>query len=203
MAFYYANAILGSTKVTKVMETSCGPDKMELEYMLPAATPRGMLKTVYLSLGSNLGDRAANLRRALLCLNTLGNLVSVSSFYETEPVEFTAQPWFLNCAVKLETEKMPKQLIKSILELERSMGRVRQKKKGPRNIDIDILLFGTSIVETKELTIPHLAMHQRRFVLEPLAEIAPEVRHPVFKRTIRELRDALPAGQAAKKSAEK
>ena len=79
------------------------------------------------------------------------------------------------------------------------MGRRRVQKDGPRTIDIDILLFGSSIVETKGLTIPHPAMHQRRFVLEPLAEIAPDVRHPVFKRTIRELRDALPAGQTVRK----
>ena len=122
----------------------------------------------------------------------------MSSFYETEPVEVTAQPWFLNCAVKLETEKMPKQLLKGILDLEREMGRRRTQNKGPRNIDIDILLFGNSIVETKGLTIPHPALHERRFVLEPLAEIAPEVRHPVFKKTIREMRDALPPGQAVR-----
>ncbi len=79
------------------------------------------------------------------------------------------------------------------------MGRRRLQKKGPRNIDIDILLFGNSIVEAKGLTIPHPAMHERRFVLEPLAEIAPEARHPVFKKTVRELRDALPAGQAVKR----
>lgn len=158
-----------------------------------------MLKTVYLSLGSNLGDRASNLNQALALLSTVGKVVKISSFYETEPVEVTDQPWFLNCAAKLETEKMPKQLMKSILDLERSMGRVRKNKKGPRNIDIDILLFGTSVVESKEVTIPHPALHERRFVLEPLAEIAGEVRHPVFKRTIRELREALPAGQAVKK----
>jgi 2-amino-4-hydroxy-6-hydroxymethyldihydropteridine diphosphokinase len=158
-----------------------------------------MQKSVYLSLGSNLGDRAANLREALSLLGSMGSVTAVSSFYETEPVELTAQPWFLNCAAKLETEKMPRQLIKSILALEREMGRVRKKKKGPRNIDIDILLFGSSIVETEGLTIPHPAMHERRFVLEPLAEIAPEVRHPVFQRTIRELRDALPPGQSVKK----
>jgi 2-amino-4-hydroxy-6-hydroxymethyldihydropteridine diphosphokinase len=114
-------------------------------------------------------------------------------------VEVTAQPWFLNCAAKLDTEKMPKQLLAGILDLEQEMGRRRQKKKGPRNIDIDILLFGTSIVEAKGLTIPHPALHRRRFVLEPLAEIAAEVRHPVFKRTIRELRDGLPAGQTVRK----
>ena len=162
-----------------------------------------MRKTVYLSLGSNLGDRSGNLKNAISQLSQLGEVIAVSSFYETEPVEVTAQPWFLNCAVRLETEKMPKQLLKGILDLERAMGRRRTQNKGPRNIDIDILLFGSSIVETKGLTIPHPALHERRFVLEPLAEIAPEVRHPVFKKTVREMRDALPAGQAvriAKKS---
>jgi 2-amino-4-hydroxy-6-hydroxymethyldihydropteridine diphosphokinase len=158
-----------------------------------------MHKLVYLSLGSNVGDREANLRDAIARLATLGNVLAVSSFYETEPVEMAAQPWFLNCAVKLDTEKMPKQLLAGILDLEQQMGRrrVREKIKGPRTIDIDILLFGTSIVEAKGLIIPHPAMHERRFVLEPLAEIAPEVRHPAFKRTIRELRDALPAGAQA------
>jgi 2-amino-4-hydroxy-6-hydroxymethyldihydropteridine diphosphokinase len=101
--------------------------------------------------------------------------------------------------VALDTEKMPKQLLAGVLEIEQDMGRKRLQKKGPRTIDIDILLFGTSIVETKGLTIPHPAMHERRFVLEPLAEIAPEVRHPVFKRTVREMRESLPPGQAVRK----
>jgi 2-amino-4-hydroxy-6-hydroxymethyldihydropteridine diphosphokinase len=159
-----------------------------------------MRKLVYLSLGSNVGDRVGNLEKAIARLGNLGDVVAVSAFYETEPVEVTAQPWFLNCAVKLDTEKMPKQLLKGILDLERDMGRRRTRSKGPRNIDIDILLFGTSIVETKGLTIPHPALHQRRFVLEPLAEIAADVRHPVFKKTVRELRDSLPAGQAVRKT---
>jgi 7,8-dihydro-6-hydroxymethylpterin-pyrophosphokinase len=94
---------------------------------------------------------------------------------------------------------MPKQLLSGVLAIEKEMGRKRGKKKGPRSIDIDILLFGNSIIDAKGLTVPHPAMHQRRFVLEPLAEIAPEVRHPVFKRTARELRDALPKGQAVKR----
>lgn len=158
-----------------------------------------MHKLVYLSLGSNLGDPLANLHGAIAELRALGEVATVSSFYETEPVELAAQPWFVNCAVKLDTEKMPKQLMSGILDLEQKMGRRRQQKKGPRIIDIDILLFGTSIIETKGLTVPHPAMHQRRFVLEPLAEIAPEVRHPVFKRTVRELRDALPPGQAVRR----
>jgi len=158
-------------------------------------------KIVYLSLGSNLDDRDANLRTAIAQLSGLGQTVAVSSFYETEPVEMTAQPWFLNCAVKLDTEKMPRQLIAGILAIEQGMGRQRKQKKGPRVIDIDILLFGSSIIEIPPLTVPHAKMHERRFVLEPLAEIAPEARHPVFRRTVRELRDALPPGQTVKKLA--
>jgi 2-amino-4-hydroxy-6-hydroxymethyldihydropteridine diphosphokinase len=155
-------------------------------------------KTVYLSLGSNVGDRAANLEFALQQLSGLGDVTARSSFYETEPVEFTQQPWFLNCAVALETEHMPKQLMSKLLSLEQDLGRNRRlpnkQPKGPRTIDIDILLFGSSVIETTGLMVPHPAMHERRFVLEPLAEIAPEVRHPVLKRSVRELKEALPAG---------
>jgi 2-amino-4-hydroxy-6-hydroxymethyldihydropteridine diphosphokinase len=158
-------------------------------------------KVVYLSLGSNVGDRAANLHTAIEKIKTIGDVRAVSAFYETEPVEMTAQPWFLNCVVKLETEKMPRQLIAAILNLEQEMGRQRKQFKGPRSIDIDILLFGSSIVEIKGLTIPHPRMHERRFVLEPLAEIAPDARHPALKRTARELRDSLSPGQTVKRFA--
>jgi 2-amino-4-hydroxy-6-hydroxymethyldihydropteridine diphosphokinase len=157
----------------------------------------GVRKLVYLSLGSNLGDREANLRQAMERLGTVGEVVAVSSFYETEPVDVARQPWFVNCAVGVQTEKMPRQLLAALQGIEQEMGRRRLQPKGPRVIDLDILLFGNSIVDTAGLTIPHPTLHQRRFVLEPLAEIAPEQRHPVFKRTIRELRDALPAGPPA------
>jgi 2-amino-4-hydroxy-6-hydroxymethyldihydropteridine diphosphokinase len=158
-----------------------------------------MRKLAYLSLGSNVGDREARLRDAIARLESAGHVAAVSSFYETEPVEFTQQPWFLNCAVALETEKMPKQLMAALLRIEQQMGRRRVLKKGPRVIDIDILLFGHTIMDSAELTIPHPAMHERRFALEPLAEIAPRTRHPVFNTTIREMRDALPKGQAVRK----
>lgn len=158
-----------------------------------------MSNLVYLSLGSNMGDREAHLRAAIARLRTEGRVVSVSSFYETEPVEFTNQGWFLNCAVALETTKTPEQVLAAILQIEQEMGRQRLQKKGPRIIDIDILLFSDKIADSAELTVPHPAMQERRFVLQPLAEIAPEARHPVLKKTVRELLDALPAGQSVRK----
>jgi 2-amino-4-hydroxy-6-hydroxymethyldihydropteridine diphosphokinase len=139
------------------------------------------------------------LREAIERLGRVGTVVAVSSFYETEPVEFTAQAWFLNCALVLETEEMPDQLLNALLDVERSMGRQRLQNKGPRNIDIDILLFGDGMVKTTGLTIPHPAMHERRFVLQPLAEIAAEARHPVLKKTVQELLDVLRVGQAVRR----
>jgi 2-amino-4-hydroxy-6-hydroxymethyldihydropteridine diphosphokinase len=157
-----------------------------------------MAHLVYLSLGSNVGDREAQLQEGAK-LAAVGRVVAESSFYETEPVEFTQQPWFLNCVLALETSKTPQELIAVILRIEVEMGRRRVQKKGPRTIDIDILLFDDTIVDSEELTIPHPTMHERRFVLEPLAEIAPELLHPVLKKTIRELLDSLPPGQVVKR----
>jgi 2-amino-4-hydroxy-6-hydroxymethyldihydropteridine diphosphokinase len=144
--------------------------------------------TAYLSLGSNLGDRAANIDRALALLVTSGvQIIRRSSLYKTEPVEFTAQGWFLNLAVEVETGLMPRQLLHAIRNVEQEMGRRRIVRAGPRILDIDILLYGTSIVRTAELEIPHPRMAERRFVLIPMAELAPGLRHPVLKLTMLEL----------------
>jgi 2-amino-4-hydroxy-6-hydroxymethyldihydropteridine diphosphokinase len=175
---------------------------MNCALLLSQRTTEGkadMGNIAYLSLGSNIGDREVHLRDAIVRLSPCGQVKTVSSFYETEPVEFTDQEWFMNCAVALETELAPDQLIARLLEIEKEMGRERNQKKGPRIIDIDILLFGDLVVNAPDLTIPHPAMTTRRFVLEPLTEIAPEVLHPVLKKTIRELLEELPAGQTVRK----
>jgi 2-amino-4-hydroxy-6-hydroxymethyldihydropteridine diphosphokinase len=143
---------------------------------------------VYLSLGSNIGDRAANIARALEELSRRGMRVTrVSSLYETEPLEFREQPWFLNSAVEAETELEPSELLSAVLEVERSLGRERRAPKGPRIIDIDILLYDDAAVDTPELQIPHPRMAARRFVLVPFAEIAPYAVHPVLKKSVTEL----------------
>ena len=158
-----------------------------------------MTDLYYLSLGSNLGDRAAHLRTAIDRLAVSGILKTVSSFYETEPVDFCDQPWFLNCVIALETDKSPQELLTIALAVEQAMGRERTQEKGPRTVDIDILLAGQQFTSEPGLKIPHPAMHERRFVLEPLAEIAPDAVHPILKQTVRELLAALPTGQTVRR----
>ena len=145
-------------------------------------------KTVYLGLGSNLGEREDLLHRALGALGLAGvTILRHSSIYETAPMMVVDQPWFLNMAAEAETDLFPLQLLQAIKGVERALGRKRGVPKGPRVIDIDILLYGKFVIETPELTVPHPGIAERRFVLEPLAELSPGLRHPVTKRTIHEL----------------
>ncbi len=141
------------------------------------------LKTVFLSFGANLGEREQTIESAIEALQQREvRLLARSSMYETEPQDVKDQPWFLNLVVKCETRLFPLQLLSLAQKVERDLGRVRGAiRRGPRTIDIDILLFGNSIVETPQLTIPHPRMLERRFVLEPLVEIAPNLRHPATK----------------------
>ena len=149
--------------------------------------------TAYLSLGSNIGDRVANIRACIARLSSVGQVSRVSSFYETEPMDLREQPWFVNCVVDFEAQLSPEGLLSAIQRIEAELGRTREVPKGPRTIDIDIILLGSVVVEESHLQIPHPAMHKRRFVLEPLTEIAPEALHPVLKRTARELLQQLGA----------
>ena len=153
---------------------------------------RKLLDTVYLSLGSNLGDREGHLRDALARLEAAEvRILRRSSVYETEPQDLRNQPWFLNLVVEAETRLFPLQLLARLQDIERDLGRRRITPKGPRTIDLDILFYGTFVIHTKELQVPHPSLEQRRFVLEPLAEIAPNLRHPVKGRTAREMLEAV------------
>jgi 2-amino-4-hydroxy-6-hydroxymethyldihydropteridine diphosphokinase len=144
--------------------------------------------TIFLSLGSNVGDREENLRTAIAALADVKVRVThISSFYETEPVDLREQPWFLNCAVQAETLVEPLDLLRALRGIELQMGSKKQVPKGPRLIDVDILLYGNETIETSELQVPHPRMLQRKFVLVPLAEIAPNLNHPSWSGNVREL----------------
>ena len=152
------------------------------------------MKTIYLSLGSNMGDREANLRAGIERLAALEvRVLRASPVYETEPVDYAAQRWFLNLVVEAETGLFPMHLLSRMGKIERALGRVRTVPKGPRTIDIDILLFGQAVIRSAKLEIPHPRMAERRFVLAPLADLVPGLRHPVTHQTVREMLETSPA----------
>src|ERR1700728_2584393 len=152
------------------------------------------MPTAYIALGSNLGDRADTLSSAVSQMSNLGRVVAQSSLYETEPVGYHHQPAFLNAVVALETQLEPLPLLRGLLAIERELGRDRSHGplKGPRTLDLDLLLMGDWTVANEELILPHPELDQRRFVLAPLAEIAPELRHPQSNQTMAELLALLP-----------
>lgn len=152
---------------------------------------------IYVALGSNLGDRAGNLARALQLLTARGVQVKeVSDFLETRPYGVMDQPDFLNAVIRVETRLDPEQLLHNLLEVEKLMGRVRKRHWGERNIDLDLLLYDGLIYQSATLILPHPDMFNREFVLAPLAQLAPDLVPPTSKKTIRELLEALRAREA-------
>jgi 2-amino-4-hydroxy-6-hydroxymethyldihydropteridine diphosphokinase len=135
-----------------------------------------------------VGDREANLRAAIERLPVL----RISPIYETEPLDYTDQPWFLNLVAEAETDLSPFELLATTSQIEQELGRVRDIPRGPRTVDIDILLYGDEVVNEPILQIPHPRMAERRFVLAPLADLVPDLRHPTTRRTIREMLAAAP-----------
>lgn len=145
-------------------------------------------QAVYFSLGSNVGDREKNLCNAIAALDSAGvRVTKLSSWYETEPVDLREQPWFLNCVVEGETRVPAVDLLRALRGIETQMGSKKLVAKGPRLIDVDILLYGDETIDTPELQVPHPRMLLRKFVLVPLAEIAPQLKHPAWAKMISEL----------------
>ena len=141
----------------------------------------------FLGIGSNIRDKEENIKKAIGLVREKYKVLKSSSLYETEPVGYKEQDWFLNCAVEIETKLTPLELLDFLKSVEKKLGRANTIKNGPRTIDLDILFYDGLIINEKNLTIPHPRLHERLFVLEPLKEIAPELVHPVLKKSIEEI----------------
>jgi len=148
------------------------------------------MSRVYLGLGSNLGDREGNIKKSILLLSEHCKIIKCSSLYETEPIGYKEQGWFLNGVLSIETSHQPMEFLKILHNIENNLGRIRRIKNGPRVIDLDLLFYGDEVICQENLIVPHPELHKRSFVLTPLAEIAPHLIHPIFKKSIRELADS-------------
>ncbi len=137
----------------------------------------------FVALGSNIGDRVGNIRKAIEFLKEKASVSNVSSMYETEPMYLVDQNWFVNCVAKLETNLSPRELLHYLKDVERRMGRTEGVRYGPRIIDLDILFYGDEVIRQDDLEIPHPGISERNFVLVPLAEIEPDLVHPVYGKT--------------------
>ncbi|MGQ9607936.1 MAG: 2-amino-4-hydroxy-6-hydroxymethyldihydropteridine diphosphokinase [bacterium] len=147
------------------------------------------MSTIYIGLGSNLGNKKENIRQALSLLNEVEGItiVKISSFYETEPVGYEDQNWFINAVAQIETSFSPQEILKIFKEIEQKIGREESIRWGPRKIDLDILFYDQLVYKSNDLIIPHPRLHERAFVLVPLAEINKELMHPIYNKSINKL----------------
>ena len=150
----------------------------------------------YVGIGSNVGDKPFNCRYSVDKIDQLPgcHVTACSSIFKTEPEGVTGQDWYANCVVQVKVSQRPSKLLKGLIGIESDMGRIRKERWGPRIIDLDLLLFGQEIIESDNLIIPHPLLHKRRFVLDPLVQLAPDLMHPVLKLTISQLLNRLPKG---------
>jgi 2-amino-4-hydroxy-6-hydroxymethyldihydropteridine diphosphokinase len=148
----------------------------------------------YIGIGSNLGDKVANCRHSIASIDGSSRceVMARSDLFKTEPEGVAGQQWYANCVVEVKTARTPRQLLDRLMAIEHEMGRIRTKKWESRIIDLDLLLFSEQVLDLPDLVVPHPLLHTRRFVLEPLVQLAPELVHPVLNVTIRRLLDELP-----------